>query len=138
MRSNVVLPEPLGPRRPTIVPRSTSSDTSSSTRRVDARRCAYANESSVAVSIVDHQIQRPATRTLHTTTAAQTKRPIEQRRVGDHRVILAAFAARIDAEPREFRQELAAEPPPQPALIEPFSPCGDDEGVGAGRNPFLE
>ena len=36
MRSSVVLPEPFGPSRPTIVPRSTSSDTPSSTRRSSA------------------------------------------------------------------------------------------------------
>src|SRR5206468_12313289 len=40
---SVVLPEPLGPRRPTIVPCRTSKDTLSSTSRALARR-SYANE----------------------------------------------------------------------------------------------
>src|SRR5215510_9457514 len=104
MRTRVVLPDPFGPSSPTIVPRSTSNDTRSITRRAP-RRSSYENETSVALSILHRHVEGPATRALDVALAREANRRCKQRRGGDDCVILASLAAWVHAEPLEFRQQ---------------------------------
>src|SRR5437773_1970885 len=108
MRISVVLPEPLGPSRPTMPPRSISNETFRRTGCVDRRRL-YENDSSVAFSIVHHDVERPAAGSLNVSVARDSNRRRKERRVCDDGVVLAALAAWIDAEPCEFRQQIGAE-----------------------------
>src|SRR5215831_10585365 len=98
-RMSVVLPDPLGPMRPTIDPRAADSDTPSSTRAAPE----YANaRSAVSRSIGDLHIQRPAPRPVDCSGAAERERMREQGCPGHDGVVFAALAAFVDAEPREL------------------------------------
>src|SRR5215467_5605027 len=138
MRTRVVLPDPFGPSSPTIVPRSTSNDTRSMTRRAPRRPPSYENETSVALSILHRHVQGPTARALDVALAREANRRCKQRRSGDDRVILAALAAWIDAEPLEFRQQLGSQRTTEPRFIEKFAARRDDRRLSAGRNPFVK
>ena len=87
---------------------------------------------------VDQKIQGPASRVLNVTVRVNPKRAVEQRRVRDDRMIFAAFAARVDAEPDEIREQIARESAAEPGVIEEFGARGNDQRIGARGNPLLE
>ena len=71
--------------------------------------------------------------------AAQRKRRAEQRRVRDDGVVLAALAARIDAEPREVAASISRRSGrPSQRLVEELGARRDDHRVGARRDPLFE
>ena len=116
-RSSVVLPGSVRARAGRrCVPRSTSSDTSSqdvadapARRRTRTRRQSRRQHRSTIRS----SAQQPDRWTCP--SRAQVEAASEERRVRHDRVVLAAFAARIDAEPHEFGEQIAISAAAQPA-----------------------
>src|SRR5262245_3368726 len=136
-RSSVDLPEPFGPRSPAMVPRSMPNDTLSSTSAA-ARPRVYENDRLCAVSIGDRDIERPAAGPLDVPAVSEMERPVEQWRVRDDRVVLAALAAGIDPEPREFRQAVCTETPAEPRVIQYRRARRHDQGVRARQDPLVK
>src|SRR5262245_59795938 len=136
-RISVLLPEPLGPSRPTMAPRGMLSDTRSTT--AGAPWPPYENSTSrVSIIGVHCEIERPTIGALDVSATLEPQRTIEERRVRHDGVIFTALATRIDAEPRERRDAGGVQPAAEPGLVEEFGSGGDDQRLAARRDPFVE
>src|SRR5262245_34302431 len=92
-RSSVVLPEPFGPGRPSTAPFGTSRVTPLNT---SGERGTYANDRSVALTMIHRHVERPAAGDLREAQRTKRQRRAEERRVRDDGVVLAPFATQID------------------------------------------
>src|SRR5882672_8840384 len=93
---------------------------------------------SLVWSIAHHDVEGPAARSLNVPMVRESYRRSKEGGVGHHGVIFAAFAARINAKPFEFRKQFGPERAAQPGLVEELAPCGDDRRLASRRDPLMK